>query len=100
MSFEHNKANIIKSIRKAKEMGATYRLGPELEISGYNCEDHFYELDTISHSWGVLADILSDPYLTEDILIDLGMPLMFKGNLYNTRVYCLNQKVLLIRPKL
>ena len=29
-------------------MGATYRLGPELEITGYSCEDHFFEQN---HRW-------------------------------------------------
>ena len=42
----------------AKQMGATYRLGPELEVPGYGSEDHFFELDTVKHSWDVLRDIL------------------------------------------
>lgn len=48
----------------------------------------------------MLADILRDPELTRDILCDIGMPVFYKGNLYNTRIFCLNQKILLIRPKL
>ena len=58
LSFEHNKRNIIKSIEIAKAAGATYRLGPELEVSGYGCEDHFSEKDTVTHCWEVIADIL------------------------------------------
>ena len=27
------------------------QVGPELEIPGYGCEDHFLEQDTIEHSW-------------------------------------------------
>ena len=27
------------------------QVGPELEIPGYGCEDHFFELDTVDHSW-------------------------------------------------
>jgi len=34
-------------------------VGPELEITGYSCEDHFLEMDTMDHSWQVLGDILS-----------------------------------------
>ena len=81
-------------------MGATYRVGPELEISGYGCEDHFFELDTVKHSWQVMADILRCPELTKDIICDIGMPVHYKNTLYNCRVICLNQKILLIRPKL
>ncbi len=60
MDFEHNKNNIIKSIKFAKERfliknkifrGCKYRVGPELEICGYSCEDHFLENDTVNHSW-------------------------------------------------
>jgi NAD+ synthase (glutamine-hydrolysing) len=84
----------------AKRLGASYRLGPELEVPGYGCEDHFFELDTVKHSWQVLSDILKEPDLTKDIICDIGMPVHFKNTLYNCRVICLNQEILLIRPKL
>ena len=64
MSFSHNMKNIIKSIQIAKQMGATYRIGPELEVCGYSCEDHFFELDTVKHSWQVLLEILKRKELT------------------------------------
>ena len=73
-------------------------------MSGYGCEDHFFELDTERHSWDVLNDILKEEYkgknLTEDILIDLGMPVLFKNTLYNCRVLILNREIILIRPKM
>ena len=84
----------------AKEMGAMYRLGPELEVTGYSCEDHFHEIDTIKHSWQTMAEILKDKDLTKDILCDIGMPVMFRNALYNCRVMCLNQEILMIRPKM
>lgn len=101
MSFKHNRDNIIKSLIKCKQLGATYRLGPELEICGYSCEDHFFEMDTVNHSWEMLASILKDSRnLTQDLLCDFGMPVIYQGTLYNTRVFCLNQEILLIRPKM
>ena len=63
-------------------MGAKYRIGPELEISGYSCEDHFLENDTYIHSEQSLAAILQSD-LTDDILCDIGMPLMHKNVRYN-----------------
>lgn len=48
----------------------------------------------------MLAEILASETLTKDIIVDLGMPVHFKNTLYNCRVICLNQKILLIRPKL
>lgn len=50
MDFDNNLQNIKESISRAKAAGATIRLGPELEITGYGCEDHFLERDTVTHS--------------------------------------------------
>lgn len=38
-----NRDRILKSIAIAKSRGATLRVGPELEIPGYGCLDHFLE---------------------------------------------------------
>ncbi|GFR45624.1 hypothetical protein Agub_g7031, partial [Astrephomene gubernaculifera] len=101
MDFEGNLGRIKESIRKAKEAGATYRVGPELEVPGYGCEDHFLELDTVSHSWEVLASLIDDPEdPTAGILVDVGMPVIHRGVMYNCRVFLLDGRVLLIRPKL
>lgn len=99
LDFEGNLGRIIESIQIAKESGARYRLGPELEIPGYGCEDHFLEGDTFLHSWECLAEILRAD-LTTDILCDIGVPVMHKNVRYNCRIFALNGKILLIRPKL
>lgn len=38
LDFEGNLARVRQSIQIAKSKGARYRVGPELEISGYGCE--------------------------------------------------------------
>ena len=58
MDFETNKNNILESLEIARANGCRVRVGPELEIPGYGCEDHFLELDTVEHSWQVLGEIL------------------------------------------
>jgi len=97
-SFDGNKKRIIESCKRAKELGARYRLGPELEISGYGCEDHFLEGDTLDHSIRVLRDILLSG-VTQDILCDFGLPLLHRGVRYNVRAICLNGEILCLRPK-
>ena len=77
LDFHGNLQRIVKSIELAKAQGATYRVGPELEICGYGCEDHFLEIDTITHSWECLAYILSTD-LTDNCVCDFGMPLITK----------------------
>jgi NAD+ synthase (glutamine-hydrolysing) len=95
MDFEGNTDRVIKSIKLAKAAGATFRTGPELEITycpqlpcvetvltrrvcrGYGCLDHFLENDTYLHSWEMLARIISDPDC-QDILLDIGMYAAFE----------------------
>jgi NAD+ synthase (glutamine-hydrolysing) len=98
LDFSGNLDRILTSIEAAKAAGATYRSGPELEIPGYSCQDHFYESDTLLHSWEVLVDLLTSP-ICQDILVDIGMPVMHKNVVYNTRVVFLNGKIIFIRPK-
>ncbi|MBE2198067.1 MAG: NAD(+) synthase [Anaerolinea sp.] len=99
LDFEGNLQRIAESIRIAKTRGARYRLGPELEIPGYGCQDAFLEGDTLRHSWECLAQLL-DSDLTDDILCDVGMPIMHRNARYNCRVLLLNRQILLIRPKM
>ncbi|RYP66798.1 hypothetical protein DL771_007596 [Monosporascus sp. 5C6A] len=79
LDFEGNTKRIIESIIKAKEAGASLRVGPELE----QC------LETILKN--------KDYY---DILLDIGMPVLHRNNRFNCRMICCNGKILLIRPKL
>lgn len=99
LDFEGNLKRILQSINIARAHGATYRLGPELEIPGYGCNDHFLESDTLLHSFQVLALLLKSP-VTKDIICDVGMPVMHRNVRYNCRVIFLNGKILLIRPKM
>eukprot|EP01124_Arcella_intermedia_P021625 TRINITY_DN3064_c0_g1_i3.p1 TRINITY_DN3064_c0_g1~~TRINITY_DN3064_c0_g1_i3.p1 ORF type:complete len:865 (-),score=231.12 TRINITY_DN3064_c0_g1_i3:2-2596(-) len=99
LDFEGNLDRIKQSIIVAKQKGARYRLGPELEVSGYGCEDHFLEGDTFLHSWQCIAELLTSD-LTDDILCDIGMPVFHHNVRYNCRVFLLNRKIVMIRPKL
>jgi NAD+ synthase (glutamine-hydrolysing) len=101
LDFKGNKKRILESIEMAKLENCKYRLGPELEIPGYGCEDHFYEMDTIKLSWMVLADILQEIKTKyTGMIIDIGMPIIHYGVRYNCRVFILDDKILLIRPKM
>jgi len=72
MDFDGNQKRTELSIIKAKSIGAKYIIGPELQLSGYSCEDHFLEVDTYMHCDQSLASILSSD-ITNDILCDIGM---------------------------
>ncbi|KAJ3260780.1 glutamine-dependent NAD(+) synthetase [Boothiomyces macroporosus] len=98
LDFTGNLKRTRESFRIAKEQGSTFRLGPELEITGYGCNDHFLEQDTITHSFEVLAELLQSPEC-QNILGDVGMPVIHGGVRYNCRVIFYNKEILLIRPK-
>ena len=72
LDFQGNYERIRQSILLAKERGARYRCGPELETCGYGCNDHFFENDTFRHSWEVVEQLLCDKEL-HDIVVDIGM---------------------------
>lgn len=99
LDFEGNRDRILESIRVAKLHGSKLRVGPELEICGYGCLDHFSENDLYNHSWQMYATILGNPD-THDILLDIGMPIIHKSIKYNCRIISYNGQILLIRPKL
>ncbi|KAJ7504473.1 hypothetical protein B0H11DRAFT_518662 [Mycena galericulata] len=99
LDFQGNLERILASIAIAKERGATLRVGPELEIPGYGCLDHFLEGDTVLHSWEVLAKILTSEE-AQGIVCDIGMPVVHKNVIYNCRIIIHNRKILLIRPKM
>lgn len=99
MDFDCNLKHIKESIARAKQAGAVIRLGPELEITGYGCEDHFLELDTVSHAWDCLKEILLGDW-TDGILCSIGMPVIKGSERYNCQVLCLNRKIVMIRPKM
>jgi NAD+ synthase (glutamine-hydrolysing) len=99
LDFDGNVKRILRSCQEARDRGATYRLGPELEICGYGCEDHFLESDTFLHCWESLEELFDMGATDNDLLCDFGMPILYAGARYNCRVLCLNRKILLIRPK-
>ena len=99
LDWEGNCQRIIESVRVAKAKGAKLRVGPELEVTGYGCLDHFLENDIFLHSWEMLARIVQDPDC-QDIIIDVGMPVRHRNVRYNCRVIVYNKKVLLVRPKM
>eukprot|EP00980_Cylindrotheca_fusiformis_P009067 scaffold1956_cov109-Cylindrotheca_fusiformis.AAC.2 len=98
LDFDGNVERSLQSCRLAKAAGATYRLGPELELSGYGCEDHFLEQDTFAHCWESLLELLQQG-ASDDLVCDFGMPVLYRGVRYNCRVLCYNRQILLVRPK-
>uniref|UniRef100_A0A1I8BIG3 Glutamine-dependent NAD(+) synthetase n=1 Tax=Meloidogyne hapla TaxID=6305 RepID=A0A1I8BIG3_MELHA len=99
LDFTGNKERILKTCRDAYEKGSKIRLGPELEIPGYNCLDHFHELDTEIHSWEVLKEIVDESIKMPDLLIVTGMPIRYRLGVYNCMVSLANGRLIFVYPK-
>lgn len=99
LDFEGNRNRILESIKIAKSKNAKLRVGPELEITGYGCLDYFLETDLYAQSWEMYSTILKNPE-TYEILLDIGMPIIYKNKRYNCRILSYNGMILLIRPKI
>lgn len=99
MDFEGNRDRILESIKIAKSKGAKLRVGPELEVPGYGCLDHFLENDTYIQSWEMYSTILADKE-TYGLLLDIGIPIIHKNRRYNCRILSYDGQILLIRPKI
>lgn len=97
LDFDGNLKRIVASIRQCLANGCQIRLGPELEVTGYGCEDAFFELDTVHHSWQIVGEVLKLDF--KDILIYLSMPVVFESTLYNCLVVIYNSRIVTIRPK-
>lgn len=101
LDFEGNRMRILESLRLAKKADCKYRLGPELEISGYGEKRHYQaKKSVVDQSWKSVAailDTIQNDY--SSMLIDIGLPVLYKGKLYNCRLYILDRKLLALRPK-
>ncbi|PAV65577.1 hypothetical protein WR25_12280 [Diploscapter pachys] len=99
LDFKGNLERIIKTCEEAYQQGARLRLGPELEIPGYGCADHYHEQDTEIHSWENLRILTYESKQWPSMLIVTGMPVRHRSLMYNCAVALQNGKLLLIRPK-
>ena len=79
----YNREKIVEKARELSRQGARILVFPELCITGYTCQDLFWQerlLDSAREQLLKAAEELKDV----EGLIFLGLPLEFDGKLYNT----------------
>ena len=99
LDLDGNCARIKNAIQTAKSQGATLCITPELSIPSYGLLDHWLETDQYDLYFEVLESILTDPACHE-IIVDVGMPVVYKSANFNCRIVCFNGEILFIRPKM
>lgn len=80
LAWEANARNILAAVDAARSEGVSILCLPELCITGYGCEDAFHASGVHRTALDVLAEIAP---ATSGLIVSLGLPLYYRGNLYN-----------------
>ncbi len=94
----YNKIEIKNAIDIAEKKGAKLLVTPELSVTGYTCEDLFFANSLQNAAEKALCDI-AEYTKGKDIVVVLGMPVPYQGELYNCAIIVLNGKIVGIVPK-
>ncbi|MDE1170112.1 MAG: NAD+ synthetase [Verrucomicrobium sp.] len=81
LDWSGNRNRIRQALREARQAGASVVCLPELSLTGYGCEDAFHARGTHEAALRLLEELLPD---TKGLVVSLGLPLLYKGALFNT----------------
>lgn len=95
---EYNRAEITALIDKAHSRGVKILVLPELCVTGYTCQDLFFQQTLLDGALDSLEKIVKHSSGL-DMLIAVGCPLKFRGELYNCAAVINDGKVLGVVPK-
>ncbi|MGM9946852.1 NAD(+) synthase [Floccifex sp.] len=91
-----NKKEILDIVSKVPE-DTQLIVFPELCISGYTCQDLFYEDVLLSSSKQVLYELSQE--IRDNVAVVVGLPLIIGQKLFNCAAFLFNQKILGIYVK-
>ncbi len=81
LDWNGNLRNILESIKMARAEGVSLLCLPEMCITGYGCEDAFHSRGVHQTALQILGEIAE---AATEIVVSVGMPLMYAGGLFNT----------------
>ena len=79
LDWAGNRERHLRAFREADAAGIQIVVAPELGLSGYGCEDYFFNQSTITNAWLSLKTIAEEKL---SILVTVGLPIEFEGSLY------------------
>lgn len=94
----HNKNAVIGVMKHAAESGAKVLVLPELCVTGYGCQDLFFQSRLLDSALEALKGI-AEASAELDMLVAVGCPLTVRGKLYNCAAVIKDGEVLGIVPK-
>lgn len=93
-----NTASITKAMDKGNKENLALLVLPELAVTGYTCSDLFLQRPLQEGAKAAVGQLLSHSR-GSDMVVVVGAPLIFFGNLYNCAVVMQDGKVLGVVPK-
>lgn len=95
---KYNVENIINAVNEAYNNSAELVVFPELCITGYTCGDLFYQRKLISSAVKGI-DKIKSAITDKNIIVVIGFPYEYMGNLYNCAAVLYKGMTLAIVPK-
>lgn len=91
LDFKGNTQNILTAIQAARQKNVQILCLPELAISGYGCEDAFFNEYVLKRSLKSLETIIE---ASQGITVSVGLPMEYENCLYNTVCVIHDQELL------
>ncbi len=91
LDWQANKLHIIAAIEEARQRDVSILCLPELCVTGYGCEDAFHAPGVQRTARDVLLELVP---ATEEIIVSVGLPLLFGGGLFNVACLIANQRII------
>ena len=95
---EYNAEQICKKMKEAAALGSKIIVFPELCITGYTCEDLFWQEVLLNGAKDALDQIRKESREI-DALVFVGLPWEWKGKLYNVAAAICHGRLLGLVPK-
>ncbi len=91
LDWDGNQTRVIAAIREARDAGVGILCLPELCVTGYGCEDAFLAPGTRRMAQRVLEAVVPETY---GLVVNLGLPLMVRGVVYNATALVHDTRIL------
>lgn len=97
--IKHNTTIITDALKEAAESGVEMLVTPELCVTGYTCADLFENRLLIDAAKKALVEIADKSHEYPHTLLFVGVPLLYRGALYNCAAAICGGKILAVVPK-
>ena len=94
----YNAAQTIRAVEEAADQGVEVLCLPELGLTGYTCEDLFFQPVLQQGALDALDQVLKVTARTT-LVFTVGLPLAVRGKLYNCAAICQSGRLLGLVPK-